>query len=69
MQHGVEGILGYMCEPPEHLVSLQPMGVNRLMVMIILFGKEVLPYEVQLPGISAPDNCWVMNPKTERCAS
>jgi hypothetical protein len=19
---------------------------------------EVLPYEVQLPGISAPDNCW-----------
>jgi hypothetical protein len=66
MHHGAEGILGYMCEPPEHLVSLQPMGVDRLMVTIILFGKEVIPCEVQLPGVSAPDNCWVMNPKTRK---
>lgn len=66
MQHSAEGILGYMCEPPEHLVSLQPMGVDRLMVTIILFGKEVIPYEVQLPGIPAPDSCWVMDPKTRK---
>jgi hypothetical protein len=66
MHQGAEGILGYLCDPPEHLVSLQPMGVDRLMVTIILFGKEVIPCEVQLPGISAPDNCWVMNPKTRK---
>ena len=61
-----EGHLSFVCEPPEHLVALMPMGMERMMVMIILFGKEVIPYEVSLHGIEAPEDCWVMDPKTRK---
>lgn len=66
MHNAVDGVLSLMCQPPEHLVALMPMGVDRLMVLVILFGKEAMPYEVQLPdGIAAPETCWVMDPQEE----
>lgn len=66
LHNAAGGILGDLCVPPEHLVCFQPMGRNGLMVMIILFGKEVLPYEIKLAGMPAPENCWVLNPKTRK---
>ncbi len=63
MHAGADGLLGFMCQPPEHLVAMMPMGANRLMVTVMLFGKEVMPYEIQLPEIDPPDTCWVMDPK------
>lgn len=59
--------LGFLCQPPNHLVALMPMGVDRLMVLVMLFGKEVMPYEVQLPdGMVAPELCWVMDPRKRK---
>jgi hypothetical protein len=67
MHSAADGALGVLCQPPYHLVALMPMGVDRLMVMVILFGKEVMPYEVQLPaGIAAPETCWVMDPRKRK---
>jgi hypothetical protein len=67
MHNAADGALGFLCHPPDHLVALIPMGVDRLMVLVILFGKEVMPYEVQLPpGIAAPETCWVMDPQKRK---
>jgi hypothetical protein len=65
MHAAAEGHLSFVCEPPEHLVALMPGG-NSLTVMIMLFGKEVLPYEVSLPDIEAPEDCWVVDPKKRK---
>lgn len=63
MHTAPDGLLAYMCEPPEHLIALQPTGADGLMVMVMLFGKEVLPHEIRLPGIEVPELCWVMDPR------
>lgn len=64
MHNAADGALSVLCRPPDHLVALMPMGLDKLMVMVILFGKEVMPYEVQLPaGIDAAETCWMMDPR------
>ena len=36
------------------------------MVMVMLFGKEIIPYEVSVSGIEAPKDCWVMDPRKRK---
>jgi hypothetical protein len=66
MHTAADGLLGFLCEPPEHLIAMQPMGTDRLMVMVVIFGKEVMPYEIELPDQDRPENSWVMDPRKRK---
>lgn len=66
MHTAADGLLGLLCEPPEHLIAMQPMGTDRLMVMVVIFGKEVMPYEMQLSEMDRPEICWVLDPRRRK---
>jgi hypothetical protein len=66
MHASPEGLLGFMCEPPEHLIALAPGGNDELLVMVTIFGKDFMPYEVRLGDLEMPETCWVMDPRRRK---